>query len=571
MFPAKSKLYLITIAIIILTLSNQTTAATVNVDGADMSCSDTTGTPYCTIQAAIEAASTADTVLVKPDIYFENINFKGKAITVKSDQGASLTIIDGGGDDTVVYFGNGETTSSVLDGFTLQHGLAAADKTLAQHSGGGIFIENASPTIKNNVIKNNVSDYPGFGIDVNSGSPIIDGNTISNNRASGDKIAIAGGGGISIFGAGTAQIINNTITDNSCSPYFTDGGGIFLSAAGTPLVQNNYIEGNASDYGGGISLLNSSNALIAQNIIKNNTATIAGGGIFWIVPDGEPGPVVINNTIFNNISSQGSGICAGGDLTLTEVTNNLIIARSGQAAFYCAFMANPNQPILNSNDIYSATAASFAGDCTDQTGLNGNISADPLFRDAALDDFHLEPGSPAIDKGDSSDPDIPSTDFAGDTRVTGSSVDMGAYEYTPNPGYLEFSTDAFTATEGSLIATVTVKRKAGNLGAVTVDYHTSDGTAVTTTDYTTASGTLTFSDGDSADKSFTVSIIDDETNEPIEYLNLALDNPTGGATLGTKSMGRLNITDDDAASQEVTPHLSSGGSGSSGCFIRAFF
>jgi hypothetical protein len=60
------------------------------------------------IQAGINVANNGDSVLVAPGTYTENINFMGKAITVKSSKGASVTIIDGGGVAPVVTFNMNE-------------------------------------------------------------------------------------------------------------------------------------------------------------------------------------------------------------------------------------------------------------------------------------------------------------------------------------------------------------------------------------------------------------------------------------------------------------------------------
>src|SRR5262249_45082528 len=69
------------------------------------------------IQAGIDAAVNGDTVLVAPGTYLENINFHGKAITVISEQGSALTIIDGQARDSVATFITQEGLTSVLSGF----------------------------------------------------------------------------------------------------------------------------------------------------------------------------------------------------------------------------------------------------------------------------------------------------------------------------------------------------------------------------------------------------------------------------------------------------------------------
>src|SRR3984893_4717295 len=69
-----------------------------------------------TIQAGINAAKNGDTVLVSPGTYIENINFDGKAITLKSAGGAAATIIYGARITSVVTFSSNETSTSVLSG-----------------------------------------------------------------------------------------------------------------------------------------------------------------------------------------------------------------------------------------------------------------------------------------------------------------------------------------------------------------------------------------------------------------------------------------------------------------------
>ncbi len=67
-------------------------------------------------------ANNGDTVLVAPGTYAENIDFKGKAITVTSSAGPATTILDGRSAGAAVTFKTGETSSSTISGFTIQHG-----------------------------------------------------------------------------------------------------------------------------------------------------------------------------------------------------------------------------------------------------------------------------------------------------------------------------------------------------------------------------------------------------------------------------------------------------------------
>jgi hypothetical protein len=379
-----------------------------------------------TIQAGINAAVNGDTVLVAPGTYVENINFKGKAITVRSSGGANVTTVDGGQAGSVVTFTAGEGRSSVLSGFTVTHGKAS-------FGGGGIEIQSASPTILNNIIKNNQA-CDGDGIEVGFGSPLIRGNRILNNVQSGCSGG-TGGGGIEIGGAASAQIIGNLIQGNNAGSGI-GGGGISLFAAGTPTIANNMIIGNTASTGGAISMYNQSDALVVQNLIVGNSAP-QGGGVYYLVPSGALGPTLLNNTFSRNRASsgQGSAVYANDFDVPSHLYNNIIHEVSGQIAVYCGNLNSVTPPLFFNNDVFAIGGTTYGGICSDQTGSNGNISADPLF--ISPNNLRLQAGSPAIDAGDNGAPRLPAKDLAGNPRVVDGDVDgnavidMGAYEFQP--------------------------------------------------------------------------------------------------------------------------------------------
>jgi len=113
------------------------------------------------------------------------------------------------------------------------------------------------------------------------------------------------------------------------------------------------------------------------------------------------------------------------------------------------------------------------------------------------------------------------------------------------PGVLQFPMADFTVNENSGMATISVSRTAGNGGPVSVNFSTSDGTAIAGQDYVANSGTLTWQDGDSADKTFTVTILNNGDQGGARTVNLSLSSPTGDATLGALAQAFLTILDDD--------------------------
>jgi hypothetical protein len=112
--------------------------------------------------------------------------------------------------------------------------------------------------------------------------------------------------------------------------------------------------------------------------------------------------------------------------------NNIIFATSGQTAVICGNFTT-SVPVFTTNDVFSNSGPAYGGTCGNQTGLNGNISADPLFVNADGGDFHLQHGSPAIDAGTNGNL-MPQQDLDGAPRpldATGKGIaiiDMGVYE-----------------------------------------------------------------------------------------------------------------------------------------------
>jgi hypothetical protein len=84
------------------------------------------------------------------------------------------------------------------------------------------------------------------------------------------------------------------------------------------------------------------------------------------------------------------------------------------------------------------------------------------------------------------------------------------------------------------------------LGA-SVNYATVPGTALATSDYLTKTGTVTWPPGDSADKTISITIVDNATAEPPESFKVTLSNFSPGLGSGTPNEATVLILDDDEA------------------------
>ncbi|PAW84683.1 MAG: hypothetical protein B9S33_11185, partial [Pedosphaera sp. Tous-C6FEB] len=113
-----------------------------------------------------------------------------------------------------------------------------------------------------------------------------------------------------------------------------------------------------------------------------------------------------------------------------------------------------------------------------------------------------------------------------------------------SPGQIGFSAPTYSVSEGVASHVITVVRTNGTQGSVSVSYATANGTAISGADYVAASGSLIWASGDSAPKTFTVTILPDVAVEGNETVDLSLSGASGGAAISSAT-ATLTIQDDD--------------------------
>jgi hypothetical protein len=183
------------------------------------------------------------------------------------------------------------------------------------------------------------------------------------------------------------------------------------------LIVQNLVTGNTSGYGAGVYLSIHNNAMVVNNTIVDNNAVAVSG-----------------------YDTDGSGVFIENGGGVIELTNNIIIAKPGQTAYKCSAFYPPPTPITRFNNVFSPGGPAYGGTCSDMTGMNGNISADPLFANPTQGDYHLQMGSPSIDKGDNQAQNLPDWDLDVKPRIQDgdgdgtSIIDMGVYEFLLPPG-----------------------------------------------------------------------------------------------------------------------------------------
>ena len=388
--------------------------------------------PYATIQLGIDSSEEGDTVLVEPGVYEECIDFRGKNITVTSvdpnnHQVVADTVIQGDDSGSVVTFAAGEDHRAILSGFTITGGYGSPDPDYDDLIvGAGVYCYRSSPVLRLNIIEDNHAPNTGDGVYGYGGgiscieaNPIMVGNTIRDNSA-------WRGGGVHCFESSltlSMNVIAGNITPDGQNGVYGRGGGIYANKADFRAT-GNVIRDNIAFRGGGM-YVNSAETRISSNMIYGNSAKY-GGGV--VLRSGGYRIELINNTVVANVAEVGANILVDGR---SQISNNIIAfgqADRGGGIVWAGGCPIKTRPIAF-NDLYGNAGGDYFG-VSNQTGRNGNICQDPLFRNVEADDYHLQPDSPAIGAGDPAYvAQAAELDADGDPRLLVGRVDMGADEY----------------------------------------------------------------------------------------------------------------------------------------------
>ncbi|TRU81840.1 MAG: cadherin [Microcystis novacekii Mn_MB_F_20050700_S1] len=255
-----------------------------------------------------------------------------------------------------VVTGNSTSNTAVLDGFTILGGNANGSGT--NSVGGGVYIVDGSPTLRNLIIENNNATNGGGIYNETGANPTITNTTFRNNTASnGGAIynvssnptltdvtftnnTVTSQGG-AIYNTSSNPTLNNTIFGNNTA---VTGGAIFNTGS-SPIFNTVTFSGNTSSSQGGAIYNSSSTITVNGGTFAQNRASNAGGAIYY----GSSTGTITQSSFQQNRAGDGGAIynASGNSLSITNVNFILNIADGSVGGAICNAGGN-NLQIVNS-------------------------------------------------------------------------------------------------------------------------------------------------------------------------------------------------------------------------------
>lgn len=364
---------------------------------------------FPTIQAAIDAASDDDDILVGPGVYAESIDFLGKPISVTSTDGPEVTTIRNDGQGYRVVFDDQEGSDSVLEGFTITEDGANEPALLIEFSGPTIrgcrFVANGSTSLYNGAaIQATAStavieqcDFDGNESDAHGGAVYLEasGGSFTDCRFTGND-AHNYGGAVYITNFSNTTFTNCTLEANTA----TRGGAVYMVSNSTPVMDGcEFIDNTADGHGGALFLAPNIQPTLVGCLFRGNAAPNGNGGVIYC--DSPDAPVAIADCAF---VANGGGVIRYGTVTLLR----------------CTFDSNYGRSVLYDSEV-DATDCAFTNNTTEQDGGAINtLSALTLLR-CTFDGNTADRNGGAIRK-QYSGADIQECTFTSNVAVLGSSV-----------------------------------------------------------------------------------------------------------------------------------------------------
>jgi parallel beta-helix repeat protein len=432
-------------------------AATRYVSATDPTCGEQS-LCYATIQAAVNAADPGDEILVAAGVYTTSgvtevlhldrgVAIRGGYTTTgwTRDLGAYTTTLDAEEQGRVVYI-HGDITPT-LEGLHIVNGQTDTDH------GAGLYVDHAHPIVSACQIYSNTvagATYRGGGIYLSDGDRA---QFVSNDIR--DNSAGRAGGGVYVHSSDAVSLTGNRIHDNSADNY--GGGGVYIYSSQRATLKGNDVFSNtsASGNGGGITVFSSNDAALADNDVFYNEAGWYGGGIHIQFSDNarlesnrvtenrirygtstgagihinESTAHLLHTTLARNTGAGGQGIYLedwdlGSIPTRVWMTNTILVSHTVGIALHPQATATLTHTLWGAGSW--ANQAPWTGSGTLYTGtLAANWWEEPGFAAPDHGDYHLGPGSPAIDRGMNT---AVATDVDGERRRIGAYPDLGADE-----------------------------------------------------------------------------------------------------------------------------------------------